>query len=174
LLGRDGDAGFYRSSDGGWDSADQPIEGGDFVLVTAMVTDGDESAATDQVTKLLEDGEPIQAIIGLFPGGVPASVAALKEANKLGEVKLFGYGQDTDSLVAVRDGHCEALIVEDPVALGQEVTRTLKNVIHLQRSKLPDDRYATVPARTVTKDNFDQFVSDWREKLSAATAKKTD
>ena len=174
LLGRDRDASFYRSSDGVWDSADQPVEGGDFTLVTAIVTEDGVSAVTEQVTKLLEGGEEIQAIIGLFDRGVPASVAALKDAKKLGEVKLLGFGQHTDSLVALRDGHCEALIVEDPIALAQEVTRTLKNVLNLQRSKLPDDGYATVPARTVTRDNFDQFVSDWRAKLSAATATKAD
>lgn len=161
LLGRELTAEHYRSNDDAWDPVDQPIAGEKFSVVATLV-DGEDQPASEQLPELVKTEGNIVTIVGLCGRFVPESLAATEGSQLPDGMKWIGLGYDAGLIQSIEQGRCHAAIIADPHPLGKEVIEILKNVVQLQRSKLPKDGFAITPAVQVTPDNIESLVAQWQ------------
>ncbi len=124
-------------------------------------TDGSDKArakanAEDSIARHPE----LDCMVGLFAYNPPACLAALKDAGKLGRIKLVAFDEADDTLQGILDGHVFGTVVQDPYRYGYESVRMLGAIARGDRSLLPESGFLDIPARVIRKDNVETF---WAE-----------
>ena len=147
---------------------------GKFTILDEVLTDGaDRSLAKKNAESTLRKHPDVDAMIGLWAYNAPQCLEALKDANKLGEVKVFSLDEDPVVLDAIKEGHCEGTIVQDPYLFGYDSIRHLKDiVVNEKMPELDEGRNIPVPLRTIVKDNVEEFRKTVVDRLAAGEAAK--
>ena len=147
---------------------------GKFTLLDEIQTDNaDHSIAKKNAENTLRKYPDVDAMIGLWAYNAPQCLEALKDANKLGEVKVFSLDEDPVVLDAIKEGHCEGTIVQDPYLFGYDSIRHLKDiVVNEKMPELDEGKNIPVPLRTIVKDNVEEFRKTVVDRLAAGEAAK--
>ncbi|MEE2734245.1 MAG: substrate-binding domain-containing protein, partial [Verrucomicrobiota bacterium] len=147
---------------------------GKFTILDEVQTDnGDRSLAKKNAENTLGKYPEVDAMVGLWAYNAPQCLEALKDAGKLGAVKVFSFDEDEVALDAIKEGHCEGTIVQDPYLFGYDSIRYLKGiVVDDEMPKLNEGKNIPVPIRTIVKDNVEEFRKGVVDRLAAGEAAK--
>jgi ribose transport system substrate-binding protein len=147
---------------------------GKFVILDEVQTDGgDRSLAKKNAENTLVKYPEVEAMVGLWAYNAPQCIEALKDADKLGKVKVFSFDEDPVTLDAIGNGTCEGTIVQDPYMFGYESMRYLKEmVVDGKKLDLPENKNISIPVRTIVKDNVAEFRTKMEANLAAGAAGK--
>ena len=150
LLGRSHDASRY-------DEPGKELKGGNYVILDTR-TDGFDRAKAKQLAQDAITRYPkLNCMVGLFAYNPPVLLDAVRDAGKLGKIKIVGFDENDKTLKGVKDGHLFGTIVQNPYKYGYESVRVLAALARGDQSVLPKDGFLSVPERTITKDNVDDF-----------------
>lgn len=127
--------------------------------------------AADALTALAK--EKNLCMVGLWAYNPPAIMTAVKDAKKLGQVKIVGFDEDMATLGGIADGHIYATVVQNPFKFGYESVKLMAALAKNDRSTLPANGAIFVPYRVITKDGGkDRLkVADFRHDLEELLAK---
>ncbi len=146
-----------------------PTEGKFEVLDDIQTDNGDRSLAKKNAENTLVKFPDIDAMVGLWAYNAPQCLEALKDAGRLGEVKVFSFDEDPVALEAIKSGHCEGTVVQNPFQFGYQSIKYLKEIVVDGKSpELPPSKEVSIPARTITKDNVEEFQKELEANLKAA------
>jgi len=67
-------------------------------------------------------------MVGLFAYNSPSCIDAIKEAGKLGTIKICGFDEQDALLQAITDGHAYGTISQQPWEYGYESIKMLKKI----------------------------------------------
>jgi ribose transport system substrate-binding protein len=103
---------------------------GNYTLLATKYDYTDPSKAKDNVADVLTQlrNEPNVCLIGLWAYNPPAILAAVKEANLQGKVKIVGFDEDENTLQGIKDGYIEATVVQQPFLFGYESVKRLADM----------------------------------------------
>jgi len=112
----------------------------------------------------------LKAMVGLFAYEPPVILDAIKEANRLGGMKIVGFDEDAGTLQGIKDGTIHGTVVQNPYEYGRQSVELLAKLAKEPDEKkraalLPKDGVIVVPARQIRKDNVDAFWQDLNTKL---------
>ena len=107
--------------------------------------------------------DSLDCMVGLFAYNPPACIDAIKEANKLGQIKVVGFDEQDTFLKAIQDGHAYGTISQQPWKYGYESVKMLKEILD---GKMPESEFLVVPFLVVTKENVDEFWATKKEVLA--------
>lgn len=149
---------------------------GKFTILDEIQTDGgDRSNAKKNAENTLVKYEDIDAMVGLWAYNAPQCLEALKDADKLGKVKVFSFDEDPATLAAIKEGHCVGTIVQDPYLFGYMSMKHLKElVVDGKEPELSDGKNIPVPVQTITTDTVEDFGKKVEDRLAAGEAAKED
>lgn len=134
--------------------------------VLGTLTDGfDRVKAKANAEDTLSRYPDIGCMVGLFEYNPPLILEALDRANKLGKVKVVGFDEAQVTLEAIKAGHVFGTVVQDPYNYGYESVKLLKALADGDKAALPAGGFMDIPARKITKENVEAFVSDLDAKL---------
>jgi len=147
---------------------------GKFTILDEVQTDnGDRSLAKKNAENTLGKYPDVEAMVGLWAYNAPQCLEALKDADKLGQVKVFSFDEDPVALDAIKEGHCEGTIVQDPYRFGYDSIRYLKDiVVNNKMPELNEGKNIPVPIRTIVKDNVEEFRKTVEDRLAAGESAK--
>ena len=152
---------------GGKDGADVQ-SAGKFIILGTQTDNADRSIAKKNAENTLVKYPDIDAMVGLWAYNAPQCLEALKDAGKLGEVKVFSFDEDPASLEGIKSGICEGTVVQNPFQFGYQAMKYLKEmVVDGVTHELPDDKQISIPARTITKENVEAFQAELAANLKA-------
>ena len=132
-----------------------------------FVMDAAKSNAEDAITKY----ENLACMVGLFAYNPPRCLQAIKEAGKLGQIKVCGFDEDDALLQAIKDGHAYGTISQQPWKYGYESVRILKGILDGEGSVVPASKFIDVGYKSVTAKNIDEFWAEKREMLALGAKK---
>ncbi|MDP6794427.1 MAG: sugar-binding protein [Verrucomicrobiota bacterium] len=132
-----------------------------------FVMDAAKSNAEDAITKYPN----LACMVGLFAYNPPRCLQAIKEAGKLGQIKVCGFDEDDALLQAIKDGNAYGTISQQPWKYGYQSVRVLKAILDDDNSLIPANKFIDVGYKTVTAKNIDEFWNEKRE-MAALGAKK--
>ena len=115
-----------------------------------------KSNAEDAIAAIPELG----CMVGLFAYNIPACLAAVKEAGRIGAIKLVSFDEADDTLEGITKGEVYGTISQQPYYYGYESVRILAGLARGDQSVLPANGYLEVPSVVVRQDNISQF---WQE-----------
>jgi ribose transport system substrate-binding protein len=122
------------------------------------MTDGtDRAVAKQNCESALAKFPDLAAVAGLWSYNTPQCIEALKSKGKLGKVKVFAFDEEEAVLEAIAQGNCEGTIVQQPFEFGYQSMKFLKAIADGKKLDIPADKVMPVPARTITKENLEEF-----------------
>ena len=106
-------------------------------------------------------------MVGLFAYNPPLILEALKQAGKLGQVKVIGFDEDDVTLQGITDGTVYGTVVQNPYMYGYKSVEVLKAIIQGDDSVIPENKFIDIPARQIRQDNVESFWSELKAMLGA-------
>jgi ribose transport system substrate-binding protein len=154
LLGREPDPSRY-------DAPGTVLEGGGFRILDTRTDDFTQAGAQDALARVPD----LDGMIGLFAYNPPAILNALRNAGKLGSVKVVGFDEDAGTLKGIQDGVVHGTVVQNPYMYGHESVRVLAALARGDESVIPGDRFLNIPARKITEENVSEFWAELKRLL---------
>jgi len=138
------------------------IKGERYTVLDTRTDQFDYAKAKAQVEDAIAKYPELDGVIGLFAYNPPKCLEAVKEAGKIGQIKIIGFDEEDDTLQGIKDGHIYGTVVQNPYRYGYESMRILSGLASGDRSVLPEGGFLNVPARRITAANVDEFWTELR------------
>ena len=138
----------------------QGIEGGNIEIIDVRTDEADSAKAKTNVADTLVKYPEIDGLVGLWSYNTPAILNAVREAGKIGKVKIVGFDEEDQTLKGVRDGEIFATVVQQPYGFTFDAVKRMVLSLRGDRTQIPADKKAIFPTQVIEKDNVDGF---WEE-----------
>lgn len=151
-----------------YDAPGKELAGDRYTIVDTRTDGFDLTKARANAEDTITSYPNLRAMVGLFAYNPPACLKALEEAGKTDEIKLIAFDEDEATLAAIREGSCHGTVVQNPYRYGYESVRILAGLARGDKSVLPENGFLNIPARTIRKDNVDEFEAQLNEYMKSA------
>jgi len=119
--------------------------------------------AADALTQL--QNEENVCLIGLWQYNPPAIYQAVKQAGKLGKVKIVGFDEHDTTLLEIKAGNIYGTVVQNPYEFGYQSVKIMTALARGDRSVLPKNGIWHIPHRVFKQDNVEPFHNELRKLL---------
>ena len=136
---------------------EEAIKGTDIQILDVRTDDTDRAKAKANVSDALVKYPDLAACIGLWSYNGPAILSAVKDANKVGKVKIVCFDEEDDTLAGVKSGAIEATVVQQPFEFGYQSIINMNKYINGDKSVVPESGQIYVPTKAITKETVDEF-----------------
>ena len=158
LLGRPADP--SRS-----DPADAHLVGEGYEVLGTLTDQFDSTVAKANAEDSLSKHPNLAAMVGLFAYNAPACLEALRQAGKVGKVKIVSFDEQDAALQGVQDGTIVATVVQNPYYYGYDSVRILAALARGQDPGIPAGGAIDHPARVIDSANVAEFWADKKTKM---------
>jgi len=133
------------------------LQGSNIQILDVRTDDTDTVRAKANAADTLVKYPDIAALVGLWNYNGPAILNAIKDAGKVGQVKIVCFDEDDATLAGVKDGSIFATVVQQPYEFGYQSVQLMAKVLGGDRSQIPADKLKIIPTLIIQKDNVDEF-----------------
>lgn len=149
----------------GNDAPDAEIKGGKYTILGTRTDEVDFAKAKANAQDTLTRHPDIGCMVGLFSYNTPKIFEAIKEAGKLGSVRIVGFDEEDDTLRGISEGHIYATVVQSPYRYGYESIRILAALANGDKGVIPANKFVDVPAKAVKKADVAEFSAELKKLL---------
>ena len=143
-----------------YDPVEGVLDSGKYKILGTLTDQGKTDVAKQKAADAINAYPDMKAMAGLFEYNPPACYQALKQAGKLGEIKLIGFDENDVTLQGIKDGFVTGTIVQDPYQYGYQSAKVLKDILEGKEAK----DFIDIPPRKVVKENVDEYWADLKAK----------
>jgi ribose transport system substrate-binding protein len=136
---------------------EETLKGTNIKILDVRTDDTDRVRAKQNVADTLVKNPDIACLVGLWSYNGPAILNAVKDANKIGKVKIVTFDEENDTLQGVKDGAIEATVVQNPYEFGRQAVTLMAKKLRNENPDIPTDGKVIVPTRAIDKSNVDEF-----------------
>jgi ribose transport system substrate-binding protein len=87
-------------------------------------------------------------------------VSALKDAGKLGKIKIVAFDEQDETLQAIKDGHVAGTVVQQPYEFGYQSVKMMSELLKGAKPEIPENKQIIVPTKVIKQTDVDTF---WAE-----------
>ncbi len=135
------------------------LQGSKIEVIDVRTDDTDRVRAKSNASDTLVKYPEVAAMVGLWSYNGPAILNAVKEAGKIGQVKIVCFDEEDETLAGVKSGAINATVVQQPYEFGYQSVQLMTKVLGGDRSVVPPSKQIFVPTLIIKKDNVDAFIS---------------
>ena len=134
-----------------FDPVEGEISGDKYTIYATLLDQGESTVAKQKAEDALNKYNDIDLFVGLFAYNPPACLQAIKQANKLEDVRVAGFDEDDLTLQGIKDGTVIGTVVQNPYEYGYQSVRILSELLKGNQSVIPESKFIDIEARMVTK-----------------------
>jgi len=150
---------------------DEPSAGeikGEKYTILDTRTDGfDFGKAKAQAQDAVAKYDDLGCMVGLFAYNPPLMLDAVREAGKVGKIKIVAFDEHDQSLQGIKAKEIYGTVVQNPYKYGYESVRVLAGLAKGDESVIPEDKILYIPARQIRNDNVDAFQAELQRLLAS-------
>jgi ribose transport system substrate-binding protein len=132
-------------------------------IIDVRTDDTDQVRAKSNAADTLVKYPDVKALVGLWSYNGPAILNAVKEAQKVGQVKIVTFDEADETLEGIRDGAIYATVVQQPYEFGYQAIKRMAQAIKGDRSFVPANKQIIIPTLIVNKANVQEFTKKINE-----------
>src|SRR5262249_48968181 len=103
----------------------EALQGSNIEIIDTRTDDVDSVRAKSNAADTLVRYPDIKALVGLWSYNGPAILNAIKEANKVGQVKIVTFDEADETLAGIREGAIYATVVQQPFEFGYQAIKLM-------------------------------------------------
>ena len=135
----------------------ETLAGSNIQIIDVRTDDTDRVRAKANASDTLVNHSDVAALVGLWSYNGPAILGAVKDANKIGQVKIIAFDEEDETLAGVKDGSIYATVVQQPYEFGYQAIKMMRDYLKGEKSAIPPSKQVFIPALTVKKDTVEEF-----------------
>lgn len=133
------------------------LQGSNIEIIDVRTDDTDRARAKSNAADTLVKHSDVAALVGLWSYNGPAILNAIKDANKVGQVKIICFDEEDETLAGVKDGAIYATVVQQPYEFGYQSVKIMAQVLGGDKSAIPANKQSIVPTLVIKKDSVEEF-----------------
>src|SRR6188472_528186 len=133
------------------------IAGTKITILDIRTDDTDQVRAKANVSEMLVGHPDVAALVGLWSYNGPAILNAVKDAHRIGQVKIVAFDEDDETLTGVKSGAITGTVVQQPFEFGYQAITLLAKALTGDRSGIPASHQLFIPTMVIRADNVDDF-----------------
>jgi ribose transport system substrate-binding protein len=137
---------------------------GKYEVLPTLTDDGHAHKCKSNAEDTLTRHPDVKCMAGLWAYNPPNILAAIRDAGKLGQVKIVAFDENEETLEGIKAGHIYGTVVQDPYNFGFESIRLLAALARGNKSVLPPNGIHFIEHRIIKKDNVDAFHAELKER----------
>ena len=143
---------------------------GSNIQILDTVADGTKRAvAFKNAEDALAKYPDLAGMVGIYDYHGPAILTAVRDAGRIGKVKIVCFDEDSDTLAGVADGDIYGTVVQNPFQIGGQTIFRMAKYLRGDKTQLAGGKIF-IPSQEVTKDNVAHFQNVLKEILSQKDA----
>jgi ribose transport system substrate-binding protein len=135
----------------------ETLQGSNIEIVDVRTDDTDRVRAKSNVSDTLVRYPDVVGLVGLWSYNGPAILNAVKEANKVGQVKIIAFDEEDETLAGVKEGSISATVVQQPYEFGYQAIKLMHRYLKGDKSAAPASKQVFVPTLVIKQDSVDAF-----------------
>ena len=135
----------------------ETLAGSNIRIIDVRTDDVDDVRAKANAADTLVRYPEIKGLVGLWSYNGPAILNAVREAGKVGRVRIVAFDEADETLAGVRDGAIHATVVQQPYEFGYQAIVRMAQAVRGDRSFIPASKQIIVPTLVVNRSNVDEF-----------------
>ncbi len=136
------------------------IAGSKVELVDVRGDDIDQTRAKRNVEDALAKTPDIDCMVGIYSYNTPRIYEALKEAGKLGSIKIIGFDGDPITLGGVKEGTIVGTVVQQPYEWGYQGMKLMAKYLEGDKSGVPANGLIIIPTKVIDSSNVDAYMAE--------------
>jgi len=148
-----------------YDPPGKVLKGEHYTILGTLTDQFDRAKGKANAEDTIAKYPDLGCMVGLFVYNPPLCLEALRQAGKLGQIKVVSFDEAEESLEGIEEGTVYGTIVQNPYMYGYKSVEVLTALAKGDRSVIPENRYIEFPARKIRKANVDEFWADMKSKL---------
>lgn len=136
----------------------EAINGSNITILDVRTDNTDRVRAKSNAADTLVNQPDIAALVGLWSYNGPAILSAVKEAGKVGKVKIIAFDEEDETLSGIKDGAIYATVVQQPFEFGYRSMELLAKVLNGDKSVIPPSKQIFVPTIPIKKEQVEEFI----------------
>jgi len=133
------------------------LKGANIEIIDTRTDETDRLKAKSNAQDALVAHPDLACLVGLWSYNGPALLNGVRDAGKLGQVKIVCFDEEEETLQGVKDGYISGTIVQQPFEFGYQSVRLLVALAKGDKSVIPPNKQLIIPVRTITRENVDEF-----------------
>lgn len=135
----------------------ESIAGSKIDIIDVRTDDTDQVRAKANVSEMLVSHPDVAALVGLWSYNGPAILNAVRDAGKIGQVKIVAFDEDDETLTGVKQGAIVGTVVQQPFEFGYQSITLLEKALRGDRSGIPASRQVFIPTMVIRQNTVDEF-----------------
>ena len=135
----------------------EALNGSKVEIIDVRTDDTDRARAKSNVSDTLVKHPDVAALVGLWSYNGPAILNAVKDANKIGQVKIVCFDEEDETLAGIKEGSIFATVVQQPYEFGYQSVKIMSEILGGDKSKIPANKQINVPTLVIKKDSVEEF-----------------
>jgi len=140
-----------------YDGLKEALKGSNIEIIDLRTDDTDRARAKTNAADALVKYPDIAAMVGLWSYNGPAILNAIKDANKVGQVKIICFDEEDETLAGVKEGSIYATVVQQPFEFGYQSVKVMAQILGGDKSVIPANKQINVPTLIIKKDGVEEF-----------------
>jgi ribose transport system substrate-binding protein len=142
------------------DPNDGEIQGEKYTILDTRTDGFDFGKAKAQAQDAIARYPDLGCMVGLFAYNPPLMLEAVREADKVGQIKIVAFDEDEATLQGITDGAIHGTTVQNPYQYGYKSVEILTALAKGDESVIPEGNFINIDARNIRSDNVAEF---WAE-----------
>jgi len=138
------------------------IKGSKVELIDVRGDEIDQGRAKRNVEDALAATPDVACLVGFYSYNTPRIYEALKEAGKLGKIKVIGFDEDPITLGGVKEGSIVGTVVQQPFEWGYQGMKLMAKVLEGDKSGITNP-IIIVPGKVIDQTNVDGFIGEMKK-----------
>jgi len=135
----------------------EALQGSKVEILDIRTDDTDRARAKSNAADTLVKYPDIAGLVGLWSYNGPAILNAVKDAGKVGQVKIVCFDEEDETLTGVKDGSIFATVVQQPFEFGYQSVKLMAQILGGDKSAIPANKQINVPTLVIKKDSVEEF-----------------
>ena len=137
----------------------EALAGSNIRILDVRTDDVDDVRAKANAADTLVRYPDIKGMVGLWSYNGPAILNAVREAGKVGRVRIIAFDEADETLAGVKDGAIHATVVQQPYEFGYQAIKRMAQAARGDRSFIPATKQIIVPTLIVNRANAEEFIA---------------
>src|SRR5215831_4703912 len=126
-------------------------------IIDTRTDDTDTVRAKSNAADALAKHSDLKGLVGLWSYNGPAILNAVKDANKIGQIKIVTFDEADETLGGIRDGAIYGTVVQQPFEFGYQAIKLMTQALKGDKSFIPSNKQIIIPTMVINKSNVDDF-----------------
>jgi ribose transport system substrate-binding protein len=141
------------------------LKGSKVELVDVRGDEIDQTRAKRNVEDTLAAMPDVSCLVGFYSYNTPRIYEVLKEAGKLGQIKVIGFDEDPITLGGVKEGSIVGTVVQQPFEWGYQGMKLMAKYLENDKSGIPANGIIIVPGKVIDQSNVDDFMASMKQMM---------